>query len=345
MRIKLAIFVATFFLIHSQTGAVPRYGDDLAKRLLQPSEVRKATAIKAMLRRESKESETFFVIAPPPFDEIQASPNTSPSESPRLKSWSLPPWPSLDPPLSEDLSPEAREILEQRRNSPVIANVWAEVDVSLEDREKPSALLRPRRIPEHERMVIRPTEVPEPFSLRRYFDRPDVFVEIAAYGGTTSFKAEEAYRALKQASVGHEPLEGIGSEAFLARLIITEDPPPLEEMEEEEFPFDGVDLQGPSRPELADSGRAEALSAPAFQELAVVDLEGKRIRFPVAPKNYGSDQPKVLHSLLVLVAFFPDQGLTVSLAIEERLGTIQDLIALGLLTQRNIKERIAGANL
>jgi len=311
------------------------YGEDLAWQLARPSEIRRITTIKARLKREEKEAEPLFVLTPPPFTEIEAAPNEISDIAIKPKSWDLPPWPVLDPALPDDMSDEERRLLNERRLKHDQADVWSEVTPAGGEDEAPSALLRPRNVPLDERFVFRIKEIPKPFSLRRYFDREDVFIEVAAYGGTTSFKAEEAFRALKEAATRQTLLEGIGKEAFLTRIEISdevEDPNLL--------PFAELEPAGEERPDLLDSGRAEALTAPAFQDVPVGDLVGRRIRYVEPHKRGKGNQSQVRQSLLVVVAFFPDQAVTVSLAIEERLGSVQDLVALAMMVQRKITQEL-----
>ncbi len=325
------------------------YGEDLVWRLANPSEIRDVTNIDAKLRRESKTAVPLFILTPPPFEEIATAPETHSASARRPGQWELPPWPTLDPALPDGLPEHLKKEYEDRRERNADAQIWSEIGVSGGIPDAPSALLRPKKVPLGEEFVFHIKEIPAPFSVRRYFDRSDVFIEVAAYGGTTSFKAEEAFRAMKEAATRHEAIQGIGSEAFLTRVIVVEpsNAPAPEALSE----FDGPDMPKPppfgdiiptdvARPELTDSGRATALTAPAFQEVAVSDLEGKKIRYPSAVKKYISKEPEIQNSLLVIVAFFPDEAVTLSFAIEERIGSVQDLVALAMLAQRKLREDV-----
>ena len=82
------------------------------------------------------------------------------------------------------------------------------------------------------------------------------------------------------------------------------------------------------------------MTAPAFQDLAVKDLEGKTITY-IEPSRRGvKPEDEISQTLLVIVAFYPDQALTVSLAVDERIGSIQDLIALSMMVQRKLTHEI-----
>lgn len=308
------------------------YSEDLAWQLANPGEIRRVTTIKARLRNETTEAEPLFVLTPHPFNEIEAAPNVVGNVPVKPKSWELPPWPSVDPPIPADLPQATRELLEARRRDQT-ADVWSELGPA--NSEQPSILLSPRAVPVDQQIVVRANEIPPPFSLRRYYDSEEVFIEVAAYGGTTSFNAEKAYRAMKEAATRQKPLEGVGTEAFMTRVEI------FEEVEEETLPFSDLAPVGEEKPELLDSGSAQALFAPAFQDVPVKDLEGRRVSFTdPSQKKYRKEGPEVKQSVLVIVAFFPDQALTVSMAVEERMGSIQDLVAVAMMVQRKITSEI-----
>lgn len=326
------------------------YGDDLVRRLASPGEIREATTIRARLRKETSQAEPLFVFTPQPFAEIGAAPNSQTTASEKVKQWYLPPWPSLDPALPPDMPEHIRLEYEARRQREAPAEVWPEIDIEGQDLHKPSALLVPRPVNPGEELVVQVTEIPPAFSVRRFYESDDdVFLELAAYGGTTSFKAEEAFKAMKLSAVKQEPMEGFGEEAFLTRIVVVDEStvPPVEEASPVEGPplpevppFAELAPQDRARPEMLDSGRAAALEAPAFTDLAVADLEGKRVAFPAPPKKYVPKGGKIKQSLLVLVAYYPDEALTLTFAIEERLGTVQDLMAVAMLAQRKLRDEV-----
>ncbi len=364
--LALALSLTAFGSLSAQP--LPQYNERLVRELFSPAEIRSSTSIQARLRRTSSDVTTFYRLSPIPFDEIATAPKSSAHNAPTQTSWSLPPWPSLDPPLPETLSPELQRALRSRAGGAELPDAWPSLglphpdDISEELRlpregqwvsddrpeiwgeldasspQRPSALLRPLPASEDQRFEIVVTEIPDPFSIWRYYDEPNAFVELAAYGGSSSFKAEEAFLALREATTGKESLEGIGHEAFLARIEITEDPPePEPDFTNMPPPFEDLDPLGGARPDLLDSGTAAALTSPSFKDLPVADLEGRRVSFRDPVKEYRRQHPRVLSRVVVLVAFFPEQRLTLSLAVEERLGTVQDLIALGLLAQRKLR--------
>ena len=103
------------------------------------------------------------------------------------------------------------------------------------------------------------------------------------------------------------------------------------------MPFSEVEPSGDARPDLLDSGTAQAIAAPAFSDVPVKDLEGKTITYVEPSKRGRSRDPKVLQSFLIVVAFFPDDAVTVTLTLEERLGSVQDLLRIAMMVQRKLK--------
>lgn len=326
------------------------YGEDLVRQLASPGEVRSVTNIRAKLRKESKTAQPLFKYTPLPFSDIATAPDTTRAEVKRPKQWDMPPFASLPPALPPDMPEEIRKQIEAEDDQYYeSATPQGFPDLPIEQREVIPARLRPRRVDPGEEFVITITEMPPAFSTRRYYESDEnVFLELAAFGGTTSFKAEEAYKAMKQAAVEQTPMEGFGEEAFLTRVVVVDeatrpkeeapmyDGPPIPEAP----PFEEILPEDKARPDLTDSGAAAALTAPAFNDLPVADLEGKKITFPAPPKKYVPAGGKVKQSLLVMVAYYPDEAVTLSFAIEERLGTVQDLMAVALLAQRKLKEEV-----
>lgn len=348
-RFKKPLAAALLALaLSSGATAQNRYGEDLVRRLASPSEIREVVDLSSkQLRKESKTAEPLLVLTPPPFADIQAAPPSNTDVSPRRpKQWEPPPWPTLDPALPEDAPESLRQEMAQRLQQQAPAPIWDDVPVT--GKEIISIYARPRAVAPGEEFVIRNKEIPAPFSLRHYHDgNENIFIQIAAYGGTTSYKAEEAYRAMKEAATKQDPLEGIGKEAFMTRVVVTDaapsapeepfiDGPPIPEAP----PFADIAPTDRARPDLTDSGRAVALTAPAFTDVAVADLEGKRVNFEKGPKKYVPKGGNVKQTVTMIVAFFPDQGITLTFAIEERLGDIQDLVPLAMLAQRKLKEEI-----
>jgi hypothetical protein len=348
---RLALAGAAFFACTLSSSSQNLYGEDLVRQLASPAEIRGATTIRAKLRKETREAEPLFVLTPLPFADIATAPDVTPAKSTtRPKQWYLPPFETIDPALPPDMPESIRKEYEERltlAQTTAIPETWSEL--APPEPKVISALLKPRRVDPGEEFVFRIKEMPSAFSVRRYYESDkNVFIELAAFGGTTPYKAEEAFRAMKEVAVQQEPMEGFGEEAFLTRVIIIDeatkpapeepfmDGPPMPEVPT----FAEIEPQDEARPDLTDSGSAAALTAPAFTELAVVDLEGKKVEYPSPPKKYFPKGGKVKQSLLVLVAFYPDESVTLTFAIEERLGTVQDLMSVAMLAQRKLREEI-----
>jgi hypothetical protein len=327
-----------------------RYGEDLVWRLASPSDIRQASSIRAKLRKEVAHAEPLFVLSPLPFSEIPTAPDETPLPAKRPKQWYVPPFATIPPPLSPDASAEEKQEYEARMNEQaVVPSIWGDLPLQENERAKVSRWIAPRRVAPGEEFAFRIKEIPPPFSLRRYFDSDeDVFFQVAAYGGTTmSFTAEGAFDAMKQAAAEPEELQGIGKKAFLARIVVIDpaskppkppaiDGPPIPQPP----PFAEIEPEDRARPDLVDSASAVALEAPSFREIPVADLKGKRISFPVPPKKYFPKGGEVKQSILVLVAYFQDESVTLSFAMEERMGTVQDLVDVAMRAQRKLREEV-----
>lgn len=347
---KKALAIAILVGLLSPAFAETLYGDDLAARLAGPREIREATSIRSKLRKVMDEAPPLFVLTPMAFSDVEVAPDITPIKAEgRPKQWELPPFSSVPPALPPDTPESVRREIEEANRQPPLPTPAGFTEIPIEVPEIPHPMTRPKALAPGEEFVFRIKEMPEPFSVRRYFESDeDVFFQISAYGGTTSWKAEEAYRAIKECATRQDPLEGVGAEAFLTRVVVI-DPRSLPAEGEDAMngpalpaapPFAEIEPEDEARPDLLDSGKTAAMSAPAFSDLAVADLEGKTIAFSEPPKKYTPKGGKVKQSLIVLVAFFKDESLTVTFAIEERLGNVQDLVDVALLAQKNLKEDI-----
>lgn len=343
------------------------YPEDLAQRLLDVAGIHEASGIKARLRKVAKSAPPLFHLTEEAFSAIPPAADRMPIRSASTpKQWTLPPFTDIVPPPMginpDELGSWEKPVTEggvpglpgssegfkqsEGRGGRQDITPLGFPELGLEAPKVYSAEFRPRVVAPGDEIVYRTKELEPPFSLRRYFGADDnEFVQIALFGGTTSWKAEEPYRAMKEVALKQEAIKGIGAEAFLTRVIVYKplpeenvssdvEGPPLPTIP----PFPGIKPQDQARPDLLNSATAVALTAPSFQELPVKDLEGKTVKLPSEPKKYYPKDGVVLQSLWVLVAYFPDKALTMTLAVEERVGTVQDLIDLAMLAQKRMKE-------
>lgn len=196
---RLALAGAAFLACTLASSAQNLYGEDLVRQLASPAEIRAATTIRAKLRKETREAEPLFVLTPLPFADIATAPDvTSAEPTTRPKQWYLPPFETIDPALPPDMPESIRKEYEERLNrTTATPDTWS--DLAPPEQKVISALLKPRRVAPGEEFVFRIKEMPPAFSVRRYYESDkNVFIELAAFGGTTPYKAEEAYRAMKK---------------------------------------------------------------------------------------------------------------------------------------------------
>ncbi len=315
-----------------------RYPDDLAWQLVSPYEVRRVTNCKQRLREEQSQAEPLLEVQSAPLGQVSVTPDQEKRLVAAPSQWQLPPFAAVEPALPRDLPESVKQQLreQQEREAGPTPDVWSGL---APEQEKPSIMLKPRAAYSRDRLVPRRLETPRPFSLRRYSDKgKDPFFQIALYGGTTSFRAEGAYLALRAAALDRQKLEGVGKEAFLTRIDIFEElEEPAQEVDPQAFPFEAVEVIGRPRPDLFDSGLANATLAPSWKSIPTNLDSPQEVRLTMgAPKKVQPREPKKLQELMVLVAYFPDFGLTLELATDSRIATVQDLVTLGLGVQSKL---------
>jgi len=310
-----------------------RYPVDLAVQLVSEDEVQTVTAANVRLGDASEQATALLSSRPIPLADVAVAPESKPRLLSTSSQWEMPPFAELDPPPPAHLSPAAKELwlkLQQRRGP------TPEVFASLPSTASaPSALLRPRpAVAGQRRITSEDLVIPEPFSVRRYA-APAGFFQIAIYGGTTSFAAEDAYRALRHAAVQREPLEGIGREAFLTHVVAPDYVEPVA-VDPQAVPLGDVPVVGRPRPDLLEPGLIQSSQAPAF---AAIPTPVKPTAKP-APKKAAPpvEEPKK-PEIILLVMFLPEKSVTVEMALDERIGTVQNLIALGLLVNQKLLQQ------
>ncbi|MCA9796038.1 MAG: hypothetical protein KC910_29720 [Candidatus Eremiobacteraeota bacterium] len=322
----------------AQDGAL-RYPQDIAGRLVERGDVQKVTGCKQRLRDTSKDNPPLLVVSGPPLEGIPVAPESNQRTVAPPVQWTLPPFAAVNPALPRELPEEVRAQLAAADEEPeATPDVWSSLTP---DTAKPSALLRPRVVTAAERLIPRDFETPRAFSQARYSEGGEEFFEISVFGGTTSFRAEDAFMALRAAAPDRERIEGIGVDAFLTHLEIaapepTETTPAPPQPDPNAKPFDEIPTLGPARPDLLDPGRVDAASAPAFQSIPTT-LEANRVKLSApAPKPEVKAETVPAQEISILVAYFPDQAVTVQLAVDRRVGTFQNLVNLALQTQRKL---------
>ncbi|MGE0487790.1 MAG: hypothetical protein AB7S38_01100 [Vulcanimicrobiota bacterium] len=334
----IALILLTGLGAWAQDSAL-RYPPDLAGRLIERGDVREITNCKQRLRDASSQNPSLLEVSGPPLEGIAVAPESNQRTVAPPAQWTLPPFADLNPALPRELPEEVRAQLAAAEERPeATPDVWSSLTP---DTAKPSALLRPRVVTAAERLVPRDFETPTAFSQARYSENGEEFFEISLFGGTTSFRAEDAFMALRAAAPDRERIEGIGADAFLTHLEIAapqpEQPEPAAPAPSPNArPFDEIPTVGPARPDLLDPGRTDAAGAPAFQSIPTT-LEAKRpelksLEVPAEAKPATTPPQEIS----ILVAYFPDQAVTMQLAVDRRVGTFQNLVNLALQAQRKL---------
>lgn len=348
-----ALFVVLTLCLGGSALADPdllRYPEDLAWQLLSRGDVREVTRCRDRLSREEQQGAPLLRLDPQPLAGIAPAPNSGKFAFDDKTQWELPPWPQLTPALPADMPPQVREQLlaEAEVSTPAVWEELMPYRVAAA-----SVLFRPRQAAPGEDLVPEELVIPEPFSLRRYFGTQGQLVHVATYGGALGFRAENAFRALKAATPDRERLEGIGREAFLARIPHpahgadreaerpAAEPTPMEPAEEkiDAVPFAEIEAFGPARPDLVDPGLSAARDAPVWQTIPVAieaEPEDKPPSQELLNKKYVAKEAPAEHKLLLLVAHFEEHAVTLEIALDERLGTPQHLVELGLKAQERL---------
>lgn len=194
-------------------------------------------------------------------------------------------------------------------------------------------MVRPRPGPKKVHVILDDTHIPEPLSRVCYTSGPLGLCQFSLYGGGSSYFAEQAFVALRNALDSKEDLQGFGEASVLgiydeARVLARE---------AEQGYFQEVPVEGKPRPEALDSGLLKARSAPAFSAVSTelsprtaVDLSRLPSPTPAperAPRRYW-----------ILLAYFPDRALTLELALDQRLGSPQQVVDLAGVIQKRLKE-------
>ncbi len=312
----------------------PHYPEDLAQSIISKHEIQTIMGLSSQLIKYEDHELPLFRDQPPPLTGVPILPNQQYYYHKVSGQWTAPPWAALPPSLASSNSPPS-----QAHPSDSSPAVWGSIQPY--QHPAPSAQLRPRPIP------LKPIdpEVPHPFSLRRYYTKDNLFVEIALYAGNTYFMARNDFERLQRSLTNTQPIQGLGEKAFMAVIPhpkSADKRPPKYSYDPNSLPFPAIKVIGPARPDLVDPGLIAAQSAPAFQDIPI-DI---KVYYPPPTnkstaavhtdegnskqdKPYASSKP-IGPKINVIVFLLPSQDLTVSLAADQRLASMQSLIDLAM---------------
>ena len=340
--------------VRAQEGL--RYPRDLAWRLVTEKEIQEHSGCPQELGQEQQEADPLFDAPQAPLGAIAALPDKEPVLlTPRSSTWEVAPFPSLEPPPPRDLPPEALKSWQdkQARVAPEGQRPVTFADISTETSEAPAAALRPRPTLMGQQLLAPASELPRPFSLRRYHTRDRGFFQVALYGGSSGLGAERDYHTLRAAAPNRKVVDGVGEEAFLSLLPRAPAPAP-EPSPAAQSAFQEITPLGEVRLDLVDEGLIKASQAPSFQTIPV-DLglpeglkkdrsqpEPEGTEDPLAPPDpdpFGGSVSSGEGGVQVLVAFFPAKGLVLEMAMDDRVGDTQALLRLAFLAQARLLQR------
>lgn len=320
------MFLCLCFASPPARSQTARYPQEIARRWLTLDDVAARVDEKVSLEIASGGAPILHA-APVPFQDVGLIPTTHPSVSPQKlpTQWELPPFPLIGPPSASDAPPEA------------VADAGAPAFQGVDVAEPPSALLRPLPAPPKRASTFRDFAIPDALSRVRFTSSLAGVCQLSVYGGTTSFAAEDAYRALTAALSSKEELKGVGREALLG---VYEDPSEKPSARPEGPGFADIPPVGARRPELMDPGLNAARQAPAFKDISTQPRSGPpALDFSHLPRSAPARPQSVPHSYWVALIYMPDKAVTLELSMDQRLGTPQGLVDLALLLQTRVREQ------
>jgi hypothetical protein len=308
-----------------------RYAKNLAQELVSAETLKKVARIPEAVNA-SPPAPLIEALAVP-FQDLPLPKTRKPRLSPLITSWDVPPFPDLSPPADGSISLKAPKHAASGPGNSHVAKPSSIPGAPMPGLEpyhtyQPSLRLRPRQVVLSGSTGTVETEIPPPFSSARYSTPKKGIFQLTLYGGTTSFDAENAYQALRNAVLQREPLEGVGTEAFLGHLAPeTPAAPKVPDY------FAALPPVGSARPDLLDPGLAAAHSAPAFQDIPVALKPTARPKYSVGGPALAPASKVYVPQYLTLVAYLPQQAVTLELVSDERLATAQDLVELAIKIQ------------
>jgi len=356
-----------------------RYPDNLAWRLVTEQEVQQITGCPERLGDEKREAPALFEEPAAPLAAIEAIPDETPVMTVPQTSWEVAPFPTLDPPLpqgirSDRVTPAGREPVVF---SDISTRIGEAPSAAL--RPRPTALgqqlLGPRsRLPNP--FTLRRYHARDRgfFQIALYGGSSGLEAErdyrtlrtAAPNRRTLDGVGSQAFLSV----VPLAPESATASEPGPTPSPSPSAPPRQTRAFADLAPF------GRPRWDLLDKGLIQARSAPAFQSIPVdlglpeglganpepvaapsptpspspppaveppfdgtPDLPTREAGTAPDPDPFGGTVDLEEGGVQVLVAFFPDKGVVLELAMDPRLGDIQALIRVAFLVQSRLLQR------
>mgnify|MGYP004553635737 CR=1 FL=1 len=286
-----AILDIKAFPVYAEEG---RYPENLAWRLVTERELSLITQCPESFREGEHSAPSLFTAPSVPMSglEIFTDSATESFASGSVPStWEVPPFAVIGPPLSQSekgssapslsstpapTTSEASNNLKRAlspSNKGVIPSVFGEISTNSEQAELPDPNLRPLRAQYLNKLNRPDSQLPTPFSLRRYHTKSLGFFQIALYGNDKGLLTERTYTTLKAAAPNLRSLKGFGSKAFISFLPAPEPEKPFDlETAKGEFTFSALEPEGDVQFDQLDPGLIKSRTAPSFNKIPVTPL-------------------------------------------------------------------------
>lgn len=265
-----------------------RYPENLAWRLVTERELSLITQCPEAFHEREHSAPPLFEAPSVPMDGLEvftSSASKSFTSSTVPSTWEVPPFAVIGPPLPEQKKGSSSQVQSTseassnfknafRPSDPVIVPaVFGEISADSSRAELPDPNLRPLKAQYLDKLNRPDTQMPTPFSLRRYHTKSLGFFQIALYGNDKGLLTEQTYNTLRAAAPNLRSLKGFGSKAFISFLPAPEPEKPFNlETAKGEFTFSALEPEGDVRFDQLDPGLIKSRTAPSFNKIPVTSL-------------------------------------------------------------------------
>ncbi|MGM9998607.1 MAG: hypothetical protein ACI38Q_04345 [Candidatus Bruticola sp.] len=270
-----------------------RYPENLAWRLITEQELSLITQCHESFNEREHSAPPLFEPPSIPMSDLEvladpAGESFYQAEIPTA--WEVPPFAVIGPPSAQqrskngaqstsDSSTQATASLQNSLSADqsLMPASFGEISADYSRDELPAPNLRPLKAQYLNRLDQPDSQLPVPFSLRRYHTKTKGFFHIALYGNTEGLLAQRMYNTLKAAAPNLRQLQGFGSKAFISFLPAPEPEKPFDlQTAKGEFTFSELEPEGGVQFDQLDPGLIKSQTAPSFKKIPVTPL----------PKNF-----------------------------------------------------------
>ncbi|MGM9992137.1 MAG: hypothetical protein ACI376_04725 [Candidatus Bruticola sp.] len=297
-----------------------RYPENLAWRLITEQELSLITHCPESFNEREHTAPPLFESPSIPMGGLEVAADSTGESFYKAElpsAWEVPPFAVIGPPTATKKSLGDASATSVDRHQTAISlqsslsadqslmpMAFGEIPTDYSRNELPAPNLRPLKAAYIDRLDLPDSQLPVPFSLRRYHTKTKGFFHIALYGNTEGLLAERMYNTLKAAAPNLRLLQGFGSKAFISFLPAPEPEKPFDlQTAKGEFTFSELEPEGAAQFDQLDPGLIKSQTAPSFKKIPVTPLpenfdEQLRRQLAAAPyKNIkidddsASDQP------------------------------------------------------